>query len=355
MHLSKVKKLTEIILLVLLSIYLFSCHDKEMGIATKENIIKETKIDSQNIENTSATINEVEKRTVIENLKNENEKMFEKVARYPKVDGSTANIPMMAQIMADYLDIPLDEARNNYHSVLTTDTAWKYMTYKYSNDVDYIPQLILVYEPSEEIKEIIKKSENKLIIQPIGVDALVFIKNKNNPIENLSIEDLVNIYTGEIINWKSLGGEDKNIEAFQRNYNSGSQTLFTKLLMKDKTPMQAKESYYLAEMGDVITRISEYRNDANAIGYSVYYYAKKMYDSPDLDFFAVDGIKPSDETIQNSTYPFLNKYYLVMRADEPEDSEVRKLYDYILSEKGKESIRKAGYIPVYDNDEITFE
>ena len=308
MYLRKVKIMIKIILLVILGIYLFSCRN-----------------------------------------------IFEKIANYPKVDGSTANIPMMAQIMADYLDIPLEEARNNFQSVLTTDAAWENMSYKYTNDVDYIPQLILVYEPSENVKKIINKSENKLVIRPIGVDALVFIKNKNNPIENLSTDDLINIYTGELTNWKDLGGEDKNIEAFQRNYNSGSQTLFTKLLMKDKQPMQAKESYYLAEMGDVITRLSEYKNDSNSIGYSVYYYAKKMYSNPDLDFFAIDGIKPSDETIQNRTYPFLNEYYLVMRADEPDDGEVRKLYDYILSEKGKESIRKAGYIPVYDNGEITFE
>ncbi|MBR3288365.1 MAG: substrate-binding domain-containing protein [Lachnospiraceae bacterium] len=314
-----------VVFAVVLSMFLFSCDNKKAEYDTIENIVSK------------------------------NQEIYEKMANYPIVDGSTANIPMMAQIMSDYLGIPLEEARNNYQTVLTTDKAWENMKYKYHNFDDNYPELLLVYEPSEKLKNRIKEPNNELIINPIGVDALVFIKNKSNPIDNLSTEDLVNIYAGETTNWKTLGGEDKPIEAFQRIYNSGSQTLFTKLLMKDKKPMEAKEGYYLAEMGDVITRLSEYKNDANAIGYSVFYYAKKMYANPDLTFFSIDGISPTDKTIENGTYPFLNQYYVVIRADEPEDSEVRKLYNYILSDKGKESIRKAGYIPTNNNDRVVFE
>ena len=84
----------------------------------------------------------------------------------------------------------------------------------------------------------------------------------------------------------------------------------------------------------------------NALGYSVYYYAKKMYAVPGLELISVDDIMPSDESIGSGQYPFLNQYYLVIREDTPEDSETMKLYNYILSDKGKEDIRKAGYIPI---------
>ncbi len=127
---------------------------------------------------------------------------------YPRVDGSTANMPMMASIRASFLNESKDEAENNT-SVTTTDYAWR-------NLVEGNADLLLVYEPSEETKKIIENSGVKLKITPIGVDALVFIVNEDNVIENLSTEQIRDIYTNKITNWKELGGEDKKIEAYQR-------------------------------------------------------------------------------------------------------------------------------------------
>ena len=70
-----------------------------------------------------------------------------------------------------------------------------------------------------------------------------------------------------------------------------------------------------------------------------------MYQVPGLKLISVDGIMPSDETIGNGKYPFLNKYYVVIREDTDINSPTRKLYDYILSDKGREAIIKSGYIP----------
>ncbi|MBQ2860110.1 MAG: hypothetical protein IJE80_03000 [Peptococcaceae bacterium] len=61
---------------------------------------------------------------------------------------------------------------------------------------------------------------------------------------------------------------------------------------------------------------------------------------------AVDGVQPSDETIADGSYPLLNEYYVVIRADEPEDSPARLLRDWILSDEGSAAIVKAGYIPM---------
>ena len=153
------------------------------------------------------------------------------------------------------------------------------------------------------------------------------------------------IYTGITKNWKDVGGADKEIQAFQRPLNSGSQTLFLNLVMKGITPKKPLKFEEPAEMDGLIDVIASYNNSANAIGYSVFYYAKKMYQVPGLKLISVDGVMPSDETIGNGTYPYLNTFYLVIREDEPEDSPTRKLYNYILSDKGRESLIKAGYIP----------
>lgn len=275
--------------------------------------------------------NQLETSSTISNNTNE-------VKKYPRVDGSTANMPMMAQIRADYLGEDLTEAENNV-DVTTTDYAWR-------NLLDGNADLLLVYEPSSETKEIIDKSPVKLKVTPIGIDALVFIANEKNKINNLTIDEIQKIYSGQISNWKELGGEDQHIEAYQRVLNSGSQTLFLNLVMKDKKPMEAPTSYYPEGMAGLIEKIASYNDSGNAIGFSVFYYAKKMYEVPGLKLLSVNGIEPSDETIASKKYPFLNEYYLVIREDTPKDSEIMKLYDYILSSKGKEAIKKAGYIPV---------
>ena len=257
---------------------------------------------------------------------------------YPRIDGSTANMPMMAEIRSEFLNEDLATSEN-FTKVTTTDYAWR-------NLINGNADLLLVYEPSEETKQMIEDSNVKLKITPIGRDALVFIVNDKNPIKNLSTQNLKDIYSGKITNWKELGGEDVKIEAYQREFNSGSQTLFLKLLMKDATPINPPEKYKIQGMEGLIKEIASYNNEGNALGFSVYYYAKKMYEVPGLRLLNVDNVEPNDNTIASGEYPYLNEYYLVIREDTKPDSETMKLYDFIVSKKGTEAIKKAGYIPI---------
>lgn len=307
------KKLLSILLLIALSFNIMAC---EKIFVTKET--ETTEIETTETEETETT-------SPVKNIK------------YPRVDGSTANMPMMAMIRHYYMNEPLEESENNTE-VTTTDYAWR-------NLIDGNCDLLLVYEPSSETKKIIEESNVKLTITPIGVDALVFLINEKNRLDGFTTKELKDIYSGKIKNWKDLGGDDANIEAYQRVLNSGSQTLFLNLLMKDTKPMEAPTNYYVQGMDGLVEQIASYNDTANAIGYSVFYYAKKMYEQPGIKLASVDGIMPSDETIENEEYPFLNEYYLVIRADEPEYSETRNLYNFILSEEGEKAIREAGYIP----------
>ena len=280
----------------------------------------------------------------VDSTESKNSETVEKVEQnkkvnYPRVDGSTANIPMMAQIRSSYLGEDFTESQNNSLDVTTTDYAWR-------NLIDGKNDLLLVYEPSAETKKIIDSSPVKLKVTPIGVDALVFIVNQKNKVKNLTTEQIRDIYSGKITNWKELDGDDAVIEAYQRVLNSGSQTLFLNLVMKDVKPVDAPIKYRIEGMDGLIEMLASYNDTGNALGYSVFYYAKKMYAVPGLELISVDGIMPSDETISSAKYPFLNQYYLVIREDTPEDSETMKLYNYILSDKGREDIRKAGYIPI---------
>lgn len=254
---------------------------------------------------------------------------------YPVVDGSTATLPLMAQVMADTCGILPTEAEP-YCTASKTTRSWERLL---EGDVE----LLLVYEAPEALKPEVEK---ELEVTPIGRDALVFIVNEQNPVESLTRQQLIDIYAGRITNWSEVGGNNEPIVAFQRDENSGSQTLFKKLLMGDEPLMDAPIGLRPAMMGGLIDGLASYNDAGNALGYSVYYYASEMYAQPGLKFLAVDGVAPAGDTIGDKTYPLTNEFYAAIRKDTPSGSPTRTLYDWVCGPEGKAAIEAAGYVPV---------
>ena len=272
-------------------------------------------------------------------------KIFNSAKEYPKVDGSTALLPLMAHIRKNALGEDLEDAENET-SCTKTNEAW----YNLSNGK---ADVLIVGEMPNEVKNDLKnyiksgkEQYKRLKFAPVRREGLVFIVNKNNPVESLTKQQLIDIYTGKITNWKEVGGNDSSIEAFQREEKSGSQTIFRKVLMKGTEPIKKEVYYYSGEMDVLIDTLASYNNSNNAIGYSVYYYVTEMYKNDNLKLIKVDGVMPSNETIADFSYPLLNESYVSIRLDEPESSNAHKLYDYIRSNKGRVAIIEAGYVPV---------
>lgn len=266
---------------------------------------------------------------------------FLDVADYPLVDGSTACIPLMAQMMADTTGMDLETAQSCI-TVSTTAYAWERMGV-WNEEVC---KLLVVYEAPDYVKEELTASSVVLEQKPIGRDALVFIVNEDNPVQGLTRQQLLDIYAGKITNWKDVGGEDREIIAFQRGEDSGSQTLFKKLLIQDNPLMPAPTELAPAAMGDLIDSVATYNNSANAIGFSVYYYVDQMYSQPGLRLLAVDGVTPSNETLADESYPLCNEFYAVVRASAAADSPERQLYDWLSTDAGVACIQASGYVAV---------
>ncbi len=256
----------------------------------------------------------------------------------PRLDGSTANIPMAALMVQRLLGVPAEEA-DTLIDFSTTPNAYLALIQREAD-------LLLVYEADESIKQQIRESGVELEYHPIGRDALVFLTNQGNPVASLTTQQIQDVYQGKITNWSALGGEDKAIEAYQRPEKSGSQALMVKLVMKDLPLMKAPTDRYPAAMGGLIDVLATYENTANALGYSVYYYASSMYNLPGLKLLAVDGVTPSSETIADASYPFLNEFYAVIRKNESENGRTRRLLNWVLSDEGKQAITDAGYVSV---------
>jgi phosphate transport system substrate-binding protein len=154
--------------------------------------------------------------------------------------------------------------------------------------------IIFVAGPSEGQIQMAKDAGVELTLTPIGREAFVFFVNTRNPVNGLSISDIKRIYSGEITNWRELDGQNTKIRAFQRPENSGSQTALIGFM--DDTPLMNPPSEDVATgMGDIINRVSAYRNYDNAIGYSFLFFVTEMVNDNKIKLLELNGVAPTRE------------------------------------------------------------
>ena len=261
---------------------------------------------------------------------------------YPRVDGSTATLPLSMALYQRVTGATVQEAETD---IVHSKTTNAYMNLLYNN-----ADLVIAYEPAQSVYDTMAKVGQKLLIKPIGKDALVFMANEGNPVASLTDRQLIDIYSGQLVNWSQVGGDKKEIAAFQRPVNSGSQTLMEKLVMRGIPMAEAPTSRVATGMGELIEKVSSYNNEENALGYSVYFYAKNMYEKPGLRFMAVDGVMPDNETIQSGEYPYVNDFYAAVREDEPKDSKAYQLFDWLTTQGGQKLIESLGYVGIKNFD-----
>ncbi len=259
---------------------------------------------------------------------------------FPKLNGSTSTVPL-GQAIASVL---LGESREEVSDLIQFSKT----TQSYRALMDGSSDLLIAAEPAETIWQEKEARNFQWNMEPFAVDALVFVVNADNPVEDLSTEEIQKIYTGEITNWSQVGGSDEEIVPFQRNAEAGSQTAMLKLVMKDLPMMDAPADYVRGEMGDLIEAVAAYDDTSSAIGYTVYYYANDMKMADGLKILSVDGVQPCADTIRSGEYPFLNNYYVLTAADLPDDAPAKILYDWILSEEGQKLVAHEGYVSVLD-------
>ena len=256
---------------------------------------------------------------------------------YPHVDGSTSMLPLSRALMMAATGISAQEAELRVSHSKTTLSFYALV----SGEAD----LLLVARPAEEAFAYADEMGVELEMRPIGVDALVFLTGEENPVDSLTQQQAVGIYTGEITNWREVGGADAEIIAYQRNKTAGSQVMMEEVVMQGEPMMDAPMEYRPAEMGELVDEVASYRNSASAVGYSVYYYVTEMYMREGVKLLAIDGVTPSNETIASGEYPYTQYNYAVIRADEPENSPARQLFDFLTTPEAKALMAAQGYVP----------
>ena len=185
---------------------------------------------------------------------------------------------------------------------------------------------------SRDLKDDEKQNLEETVV---AIDGIAIIVNPENTVEDLSVEQIGKIYTGEITNWKEVGGEDKPIVPIGREAASGTRDGFESITgTKDK----CKYSQELTSTGDVIQTVS---GNPNAIGYASLAAVKDT-----IKVLSVEGVKPSKETIQDKTYKIQRNFVLVTRKGTALSADAQKFFDFATSSAADSLIEKAGAIPV---------
>ena len=198
--------------------------------------------------------------------------------------------------------------------------------------------------PSEEQIAFAEKWNTEFVYTPIGKEAFVFFVHKDNPIDNLTTEQIKAIYSGEITNWKQLGGKNEPISAYQRNEGSGSQSMLIRFM--DGTPIMEPDTEKINDlMSGIIEQVADYRNKNGSIGFSFRYYMEGIIKNPDVKLLSVDGVAPTVENIQSGAYPITASLYAVTWKGN-NNRNVEKLLNWILSEEGQALVEKTGYVPI---------
>lgn len=252
------------------------------------------------------------------------------------LDGATALYPLYASfVQATYPEKIYDVHSGSVKST-KTDQA-------YLNLINGSADIIFVAGPSEAQLNHAKALGLTLNMTPIGREAFVFFIHSKNTIEGLSSNQIRDIYSGQVTNWKEVGGKDNPIRAFQRPADSGSQTAVEKF-MGNQALMEAPTEDIASGMGGIISQVAEYKNYRNAIGYTFRFYSTEMVKNDNIRLLKVDGIYPDKESIRSDTYPITAEFYAITAGTS--NPHAQAFIDWILSKEGQELVEKTGYVPV---------
>ena len=210
-------------------------------------------------------------------------------------------------ITASALSISREETAD--YILFENSTTWNYEQLVEGNF-----DILLAYEPSEEAIAYAESQNFEWEMTPIGRDALVFIANADNPVGGLTTQQITDIYTGQITNWSQVGGNDSEIIAYQRNRDSGSQTLFDLFFPLGDQLIDPPEELIVDSMIGLLEAVADYDNSENALGYTVYYYLTNM-ETDKLSrskILAVDDVEANNETIASGEYPYVNDFYVCL-------------------------------------------
>jgi phosphate transport system substrate-binding protein len=174
----------------------------------------------------------------------------------------------------------------------------------------------------------------------IAYDGIAVIVNPSNPVDELSVEQLRAIFSGEIQNWKDVGGEDREINLVNRDEASGTREAFNKIVMGDtRFDRSATVLPGTGQVRDVVAR------SEGAVGYISVGFVEPRFSSLPVKALVIDGVVPSEATVSSGEYPIARDLHFFTKG-EPTGL-ARQWIDFVLSSEIQNGVVvDAGFVPV---------
>ena len=255
----------------------------------------------------------------------------------PVLDGAAALVPVYAAIIHNVYpegcvtyEGGIFSDDNYYGENFAPDSAMQYKNTVrgYQAIVDGTTDVLFCAAPSAEQKQYAEEKGVELVYVPIGLEGFVFFVNAQNPVEDLTAEQVRKIYAGEYTNWSQVGGANRIINPVTRLKGSGSQTTF---------------EAFMGEYG--IGTKSLFAITGASIGFSFRYYMDGIVENDAVKMLSLNGVYPSAENIRNRSYPIVAQFYAIYRADNTNEN-IPLLIDWLLSEEGQNLIEQTGYVRI---------
>lgn len=181
----------------------------------------------------------------------------------------------------------------------------------------------------------VKEEETGVTGTTIALDGIAIIVNSENPVADLSLEQMAGIAKGEITNWSEVGGDDAEIVFIGREAGSGTRDGFESIVGVEDECVYSEE---LTATGAVIAKV---QSNANAIGYA----SLSALDDT-VKAVTVEGVAPSEETVQDGTYKIQRPFVFVTNDSTPLSETAQAFFDFAQSDEADELIRAAGAVPL---------
>lgn len=167
----------------------------------------------------------------------------------------------------------------------------------------------------------------------LAYDGIAIIVNPQNPVSELSVQAIAQIYTGKIESWKEVGGQDAEIVRIGREAGSGTRDGFESITKTENACVYRQE---LTSTGDVIATVAQ---NPNAIGYASLAAVKDT-----VKAVSVGGVAPTEATVKDGSYVIQRPFVLVTKEDTPLSETAQKFFDYATSSAASDTIAAAGAV-----------
>lgn len=187
---------------------------------------------------------------------------------------------------------------------------------------------------SRDLKD--EEKSKGLAATTIALDGIIVIANEGSKVDDLTIEQITDIYTGKVKNWSEVGGDDLEIAAIGREAGSGTRDGFESIT---KTKDKCVLSQELTSTGAVIEAV---KNSPNAIGYVSFAAGENQ---KGIKILKVGGVECSEKSISDGSYKIQRNFNLITKDGAKLSDAAQAFFDYITSQDAHELIRKAGVVP----------